>query len=79
MTRCIRSCSSFIGPILEVKVSLSAETLALHGDVIDVLDKVRSVGIEKIGYQIKTASVQGAAGTVPRPPLRRRRHRPSLG
>lgn len=51
----------------QVKISLSAETLALHGQVIDVLDKVRSVGIEKIGYQIKTASVQGAAGTVPAP------------
>jgi biopolymer transport protein ExbD len=51
----------------DIKISLSAETLALHGQVIDVLDKIRSVGIEKIGYQIKTASVQGAAGTVPAP------------
>lgn len=51
----------------DLKVSLSAETLALHGQVIDVLDKIRSVGIEKIGYQIKTAAVQGAAGTVPAP------------
>ena len=51
-----------------VKVSISAETLALHGDVIGVLDKVRSVGIEKIGYQIKTAAVTGAPGTVPAPP-----------
>jgi biopolymer transport protein ExbD len=51
----------------EVKISISAETLALHGDVIGVLDKVRSVGITKIGYQIKTASVTGAPGTVPPP------------
>lgn len=51
----------------KVKISLSAETLALHGDVIGVLDKVRSVGIDKIGYQIKTASPQGAPGTVPAP------------
>jgi biopolymer transport protein ExbD len=51
-----------------VKVSISAETLALHGDVIGVLDKVRSVGIDKIGYQIKTAAVTGAPGTVPAPP-----------
>ena len=51
----------------EVKISLSAETLALHGDVIGVLDRVRSVGITKIGYQIKTASVTGAPGTVPVP------------
>jgi biopolymer transport protein ExbD len=51
----------------EVKISISAETLALHGDVITLLDRVRSVGITKIGYQIKTASVTGSAGTVPPP------------
>ncbi|HEV3408932.1 MAG TPA: biopolymer transporter ExbD [Chthoniobacterales bacterium] len=49
----------------QVKVSLSAEQAALHGDVITVLDKIRSSGIEKIGYQIKTAQPQGAPGTVP--------------
>jgi biopolymer transport protein ExbD len=52
----------------EVKISLSAETLALHGQVIDVLDKIRSVGITKVGYQIKTAAVTGAPGTLPAPP-----------
>jgi biopolymer transport protein ExbD len=52
----------------EVKISISAETLALHGDVITLLDRVRSVGITKIGYQIKTASVTGSAGTIPAPP-----------
>ena len=52
----------------EVKISLSAETLALHGDVINVLDKVRSVGITKVGYQIKAAQPQGAPGTVPPAP-----------
>jgi biopolymer transport protein ExbD len=51
----------------EIKVSLSAETLATHGAVITVLDKIRSVGITKIGYQIKTASVTGAPGAVPPP------------
>jgi biopolymer transport protein ExbD len=51
-----------------VKISLSAEQLALHGVVIDVLDKVRSVGITKIGYQIKPAAETGAAGTLPIPP-----------
>ena len=51
----------------EIKVSLSAETLATHGDVIGVLDKIRLAKISKIGYQIKTASVQGAPGTVPPP------------
>ncbi len=38
-----------------IKVSLSGEEQALHGDVITVLDHVRSVGIKKIGYQIKAA------------------------
>lgn len=52
----------------DVKISLSAEQLALHGTVIDVLDKVRSVGITKIGYQIKPAPVTGAPGTLPIPP-----------
>src|ERR1700720_1816205 len=51
----------------DLKVSLSAETLAMHGDVIGLLDKVRLAGITKIGYQIKTASVTGSAGTVPPP------------
>ena len=47
------------------KVSISAETLALHGDVITLLDRVRSAGITKIGYQIKAASVTGAPGSIP--------------
>ena len=51
----------------DVKVSLSAETLATHGAVINVLDKIRLAKITKIGYQIKTASATGAPGTVPPP------------
>jgi biopolymer transport protein ExbD len=51
----------------EIKVSISAETQALHGDVITLLDRVRSVGITKIGYQIKPASLTGTTGTVPPP------------
>ena len=51
----------------DIKVSLSAETLATHGDVITMLDNIRLAGITKIGYQIKTAQVQGAPGTVPAP------------
>jgi len=51
----------------DVKVSLSAEQNALHGDVIMLLDRVRSAGITKIGYQIKTAAPTGSAGTVPPP------------
>jgi biopolymer transport protein ExbD len=39
-----------------IKVSLSAEEQALHGDVITVLDHVRSVGITKVGYQIKAVA-----------------------
>ena len=49
----------------DIKVSLSAEQMAMHGDVIGVLDKIRQAKITKIGYQIKTASAQGAPGTVP--------------
>jgi biopolymer transport protein ExbD len=51
----------------DVKVSLSAETLAMHGDVITLLDKIRLAGIQKIGYQIKAAGVTGTTGTVPPP------------
>ena len=52
----------------DIKVSLSAETLALHGDVIGLLDKIRLAEITKIGYQIKPASETGTAGTGPPPP-----------
>ena len=51
----------------DTKVSISAEQQALHGDVIRVLDRVRSSGLTKIGYQIKTAQPTGAAGNVPPP------------
>ncbi|MEO5720439.1 MAG: biopolymer transporter ExbD [Chthoniobacterales bacterium] len=52
----------------EVKVSISAEQMALHGDVITLLDRVRSAGITKIGYQIKLSGPSGAPGTVAPPP-----------
>src|ERR1041385_8499203 len=52
----------------DIKVSISAEEQALHGDVIQLLDRVRKVGIQKIGYQIRPAQVQGSAGPVPPPP-----------
>ena len=51
----------------DAKVSLSAEPLATHGEVISLLDKIRLAKITKIGYQIKTAAVQGAPGTVAPP------------
>ncbi|MEP7070978.1 MAG: biopolymer transporter ExbD [Verrucomicrobiota bacterium] len=38
-----------------IKVSISAELMAVHGDVIAVLDKVRLAKIEKVGYQIRAA------------------------
>ncbi len=52
----------------DVKVSLSAEPLASHGAVMGVLDKIRTARIQKIGFQVKTASPQGAPGTAPPPP-----------
>ncbi len=51
-----------------IKVSISATMLALHGDVITVLDKVRRARIEKVGYQIRAAKVGGAAPAVGNPP-----------
>ena len=38
------------------KISISADTQALHGDVMTLLDRVRLAQINKIGYQIKTAA-----------------------
>ena len=39
----------------DIKISISAQPMAMYGDVIGVLDKVRSVGITKVGYQIRAA------------------------
>jgi biopolymer transport protein ExbD len=56
----------------DIKISLSATPTALYGDVIGVLDKVRSVGITKVGYQIRAASNPALApqpgGPAPPPP-----------
>jgi len=49
----------------EIKVSISADLMAMHGDVIAVLDKVRSAGITKVGYQIRAAGAQSAQGAQP--------------
>jgi biopolymer transport protein ExbD len=55
----------------DIKVSISASLMAMHGDVISVLDKVRSVGITKVGYQIRAAGAPGAGarpgGAAPAP------------
>jgi len=51
-----------------IKVSISADALAMHGDVITVLDEVRRVGITKVGYQIRTAAPAGGQPAAPPPP-----------
>jgi len=49
----------------DIKISISAAPMAMYGDVIAVLDKVRSVGITKVGYQIRAAAGPAAQ---PEPP-----------
>jgi biopolymer transport protein ExbD len=57
-----------------VKLFISADREALHGDVMKLLDRVRSAGIEKVAYEIKikhgSSGVPGAPGApgVPAPP-----------
>src|SRR3989442_4158337 len=51
-----------------IKVSISADPLAMHGDVITILDEVRRVGITKVGYQIRTAAPAGGQPGAPPPP-----------
>ncbi len=55
-----------------IKVSISAEGMARHGDVITVLDKVRRAKIQKVGYQIRAAGggpgAPGAPGAPPAAP-----------
>ena len=43
-----------------VKLFLSADREALHGEVMKLLDRVRSAGIEKVAYEIKIK--HGATG-----------------
>jgi biopolymer transport protein ExbD len=49
-----------------LKLFLSADREALHGDVMKLLDRVRSAGIEKVAYEIKikhgTAGALGVPG-----------------
>ncbi|MBA3961063.1 MAG: biopolymer transporter ExbD [Chthoniobacterales bacterium] len=62
----------------KVKVFLSADREALHGEVMKLLDRVRSAGIEKVAYEIKikhgapgapgTPNAAGAPGGAPPPP-----------
>jgi biopolymer transport protein ExbD len=56
----------------DIKISISAAPMAMYGDVIAVLDKVRSIGITKVGYQIRAAAGPGGQpgppGAPPPPP-----------
>ncbi len=59
-----------------VKVFISGDKEALHGDVIKLLDRVRSAHIDKVGYEIKVkagslgggGAPAGAPGGAPPPP-----------
>lgn len=48
-----------------VKIFLSADREALHGDVMKLLDRVRSAGIDKVAYEIKIKHGAAAALGVP--------------
>ncbi len=52
----------------DIKLSLSAAPTAIYGDVIGVLDKIRQVGITKVGYQIRAAAGPGAPAPPPGAP-----------
>jgi biopolymer transport protein ExbD len=52
----------------DIKISLSAAPTAVYGDVIGVLDKVRQVGIKKVGYQIRAAAGPGTSAPPPGAP-----------
>jgi biopolymer transport protein ExbD len=51
----------------DIKISISATPMAIYGDVIGVLDKVRDIGITKVGYQIRAASAPVPGGAAPAP------------
>src|SRR5580765_1857399 len=51
-----------------VKLFLSADREALHGEVMKLLDRVRSAGIEKVAYEIKIKHGAAAAPGAPRAP-----------
>jgi len=62
----------------DIKISISATPMAIYGDVIGLLDKVRSVGITKVGYQIRAALVLRPEGLRRRQvPHHHHHHRPN--
>jgi biopolymer transport protein ExbD len=46
----------------EVKVFISGDKEALHGDVIKLLDRVQSAKIKHVGYEIKVKASPGSGG-----------------
>ncbi len=48
-----------------LKLFISADREALHGEVMKLLDRVRSAGIEKVAYEIKIKHVAPGASGVP--------------
>ena len=48
-----------------LKVFVSADREALHGEVMKLLDRVRSAGIEKVAYEIKIKHVVGGGAGAP--------------
>ena len=46
----------------DIKIFLSADREALHGEVMKLLDRVRSAGIEKVAYEIK---IKHGASAIP--------------
>ena len=51
-----------------IKLFISADREALHGDVMKLLDRVRSAGIEKVAYEIKIKHGAAAAPGAPHAP-----------
>ena len=49
----------------DIKISLSATPMAMYGDVIGVLDKIRLANIKKVGYQIRAAGGVTQTGAAP--------------
>ncbi len=51
-----------------IKLFVSADREALHGEVMKLLDRVRSAGIEKVAYEIKIKHGAAAAPGAPAAP-----------
>ena len=49
----------------DVRVFISGDREALHGEIISVLDRIRSAGIQKIAFEIRNPPA--SSGSVPKP------------